>query len=128
MNRPAGFDKASGCECGAVLGDLGWDNAVEHIDASVHALENVQRRSYAHQVARAICWQKLGCEFAGCLALFLAFANCQPANCVAIEGKVGELGRTLASQIGKERTLHNGKHRLQRIATSGQASLRPAMG
>ena len=39
-------------EDNSALGQLRWDNAVEHVDAAVHAFENVDGRAHAHQITR----------------------------------------------------------------------------
>src|SRR5688572_1917408 len=65
---------------------LRGNDAVEHIDAAVNALENVDRCAHAHEIARKIFRQMLSDPRRHVVALAVSFAYSQSSNGQAVKG------------------------------------------
>ena len=110
----------------APLRDLRRDDAVEHVHAPVHRLENVEWRAHAHEVARLVLWQKARRERARVLALAFPLADRKPSDRESVETHLRQAQRAFAPQPGKQRPLHDPEHRLRRIPARREAARRPA--
>ena len=69
----------------AALRQLRGNNTVEHIDPTMYALENINRRAHAHEVTRQILRQMVGDESRHFVTLVLRFADGQAANSEAVK-------------------------------------------
>src|SRR3954470_14018223 len=62
INAPFQTEFPMRSENRATLGELRGNNAVEHIHAAVHRLENIERRTDAHEIARQVFGEMFGGE------------------------------------------------------------------
>ena len=95
LQKPARSERA------ASLSDLRGDDAVKHVHAAMHCFEQIERRAYAHEVAREILREKLRGEFASVLPLAPALTDCEPPDGVSIERHLAQTGCTFAPQLWK---------------------------
>ena len=112
----------------AALGDLGGDNAIEHVDTAMDGFENIERRSNAHEVAGFVLRQERCREFTGVLALAFAFAHGKTANRVAVERHRTQRLGAFFPEGQMQRALDDGEHGLVGIPTRGEAASGPAVG
>src|ERR1043165_3064968 len=62
-------------ESDALFGERGGQNAIEHVDATMHCFEYVPRRAHSHQIAWSILRQQLGPHRSTVLTLRGSFTN-----------------------------------------------------
>jgi hypothetical protein len=109
----------------AVLCERGRHDAVEHVDAAVHGLEQIERRADAHQVTRLVGGQQRRGQLGHVLALRTGLADGEAADRVAVEAKVDDLLRAGATKILVARALHDPEHRLRRACHRGLRAYGP---
>src|SRR5262245_44704513 len=107
VDRAAELQFSLGGKRHAALRQLRWNDAVEHIDAAVHALEYVERRADSHQITRQHSRQMLGDELGHVVALAIGFADCESADRQTVEGQLAQKRRALFSKIGKACALND---------------------
>lgn len=105
-------DAAAGVEQ-AVAGVSGGQHAVEHIDAEGNALQDIDRRAYAHQVAGLIFGQDLTDQIGHLVHIFRRFAYRQAADGVGLAAETRDGFRGGSPQIGVGAALHDGEERLK---------------
>ena len=101
INAATQLQKPTRSERAASLSDLCGNDAVKHVHAAMHCFEQIERRAYAHEVAREILREKLRGEFASVLTLAAALADCKAADGVSIERHFAQTGCTFAPQLWK---------------------------
>jgi hypothetical protein len=88
-------------------------DAVEHVHAAVHGLEQVERRADAHEVARQFARQQIGDPLGGGVALLTPLAHCEPTDREAIERQLRDRARALEPQVLEARALHDAEQGLR---------------
>ena len=68
----------------AVPAVSGRVHTVEKVNAALHALEDVGRRTDTHQIGRFILWQIWHCLLQNIIHLFMCLSDSQPADCITI--------------------------------------------
>ena len=112
----------------AALGDLGGDDAIEHVDPAMDGFENIERRSNAHEVAGFVLRQERCREFTGVLALAFALTHGKTAYRVAVERHRAQRLGAFFPEVQMQRTLDDGEHGLSGISPRGEAASGPAVG
>jgi hypothetical protein len=127
--RPTGQrDPPRRREGGALPGQVGRQDAVEHVDAGQYRVEQIGRRADPHQVARPIGRQELRRHVRDLLALGARISDREPADGQPVERVVGQKARRLGPQRRHHAALHDGEQRLGRIGAGRQAAQRPPVG
>ena len=111
----------------APLRHLRRNNAVKHVHAPVHRLQNVQRRPHPHQIPRVTLRKQRRRVFTDVFPRLFPLPNRQPPNGESIKRHSHQTLRALLAQLRKKRPLHNPKHRLRRIPSGRQTPGRPPM-
>ena len=111
----------------ALLRQRRRQDAVEHVDATMHGLEQISRRADAHQIARTILRQQFGDDGGAVLALACPLAHGQAADRETIERHLRDRPCALRAQIRIACPLHDAEQGLRRIAARIQAALGPAV-
>ena len=91
----------------AALRQLGWDNAIEHIDAAMHRFEYVDGRAHAHQITRPMGRQMLDDQFGEIVTLGMIFADRETADGQAVEGQIAQECGARFSQLMMAGTLND---------------------
>ena len=99
----------------AVAGVAGRHDAVEHVDAAPHGLDDVGRRADAHQVPRLPERQGRGHALHDFVHHLVRFAHAEAADGVAREVERHELARAFEPQIREHAALHDAELRLAGI-------------
>ena len=86
VDRPTELQQPARGERRAELRDLVRDDAVEHIDPTVDGLEQVKRRTHAHEIAWAVGRQHSCSDLTRILALVLFLAHGQTTDGETIKG------------------------------------------
>jgi hypothetical protein len=100
----------------SVAGVTGRKDAVEHVDASGHALDQVLWRPRPHQVPGLLDWEPTGCFGDDLIHEVDRLTDAQPADGIALETDGLCCVDALVPKIGKDSTLHDAKLRLTGIA------------
>ena len=93
VHAPAQLQVAPRGEDPAALAEGRRQDAVEHVEAAVHGLEQVERRADAHQVARPVPRHSRGGLLADVLPLVAPLAHGQSADGQAVEGHARQAAR-----------------------------------
>jgi hypothetical protein len=67
------------------VGQLRGDDTVEHIDAAVNALQNVDGGAHTHEIARELLRQAFGDERGHIVPLEMSFAYCQASDSQSVK-------------------------------------------
>src|SRR6185436_5707350 len=94
---------------GAVARVARRNDAVEHVVAGAHRMDDVLRPPYAHQVTRPIGRQQTRRKTADGLQLRLALADAEPADGEAFEREPGHFLDAPSAQIREQAALDNTK-------------------
>src|SRR3712207_6618241 len=117
------------CHTGTIASDTRWQDAVEHINATNHPINQAIRRTDSHQVAWLVFRQKGRCEIKDGIHLSMALPNCQATDRIARKIHTHQVRSRLTTQILKACSLHNTKEALVMRTTMGlQTTLCPAAG
>ena len=127
VHAPPELEVAPRGEDPAALAEGRREDAVEHVEAAVHGLEQVERRAHAHEVAGPVPGHQLGGLLAHVLPLVAPLAHRQAADGQAVEGHGRQALDALAAQVREERALHDAEQRLGRVAPRVEAARRPAV-
>ena len=89
----------------AVAAGAGRQDAVEHVHAAIHRLDQVDRLAHPHQIAGTVGGQHLGGVVQHLAHGLVAFAHGQTADRVAVEADLTQLVRRLATKVLEGRAL-----------------------
>ena len=109
----ADVDNAFGGVEHAVPGVAGRQHAVEHIDAAADALQNIFRRTDAHEVAGFVGGQYSSDQLGHGVHILHGFAHRQTADGVAFAAEGGDRFGRGPAQIGVGAALHDGEKSLR---------------
>src|SRR3984957_9196721 len=111
----------------ALLCERRRQDAVEHVDAAMHSLEQIASRADAHQIPRFVRRQQLAYRRRAVLALRCGFADGETADGVPVERQLCDGTRALDAQVHETRALHDTEKGLRGIAARLETALRPAV-
>ncbi len=114
-------------ECHSLLGQDRRHGAVEHVDATIDRLQEVERGADAHEIAREMLGQERRRERGTALAFDLALADREAADRVAVERQAEQMLRALPPQVVEARAMDDAEERLRCVASCRQTSSRPTM-
>ena len=95
-------------------------HAVEQVDPPAHGLDDVRRRAHAHQIARAPRRQRALQAVEHGQHPFLAFADREPADGVAVEADLHQGRRRFRPQRRKDPALHDAEQPVARARREGR--------
>ena len=128
IDGAAEVDFTVGGERGAALSELPGDDAIEHVHAAMHRLQNVDRGAHAHQVTRQVFGQLGGDDPGELVALGIGFTDREPADGEAVEGQVAQVLGAAQAEIAVAGALDDTEKSLGRFAAGAQGAFGPAVG
>ena len=128
IHGAAAVDFAVRGEGGAALGELGGDDAIEHVHAAVHGFEDVDRGAHAHEVAGQVFGQLGGDDAGELVALGVGFADGEAADGEAVEGEAAQVVGAAQAEVAVAGALHDAEEGLGRVFAGAQGALGPAVG
>src|SRR5262249_31220768 len=124
----AGFDAdaAFAGEGGAVAGDTGGQDAIEHIDAASDEFDHLGWRAEAHRVAGLVAGEVRFSDFDGAKHFGLRFADTDARNRVAVEFESREGLGAFFAKVWIDAALDDAEDHLARSTRLFAAFGRPA--
>ena len=110
----AGFDAdaAFAGEGGAVAGDAGGEDAIEHVNAARDEFDHLGGRAETHRVARLLGGKKRFGDFDGAKHFGFGFADADAADGVAIKFEGNEGLGAFFAEVGSDAPLNDAKDHL----------------
>ena len=126
------IEGSAGSEGGAVAGEAGGENAVEHVHAAGDHFEDLRRGAEAHRVTRVGFRQEGNGILDGGEHLGFGFADTHTADGVAIEADVNERAGAFFAEVGVGGALDDSKNERASLGglciPPGAAAFRPGEG